>query len=41
MARGKLEQLRLDDLPPWEDALKRYLIEKGHLPIESAVTPAC
>jgi dTDP-4-dehydrorhamnose reductase len=41
LAIGKLEQLGLEDLPPWEDALKRYLIEKGHLPIESAVTPAC
>ena len=31
LARAKLKQLGLEDLPPWEDALKRYLIEKGHL----------
>jgi dTDP-4-dehydrorhamnose reductase len=33
LARTKIEQLAIEDLPLWEDALKRYLIEKGHLRI--------
>jgi dTDP-4-dehydrorhamnose reductase len=31
LAQAKLKQLGIGDLPLWEDALKRYLIEKGHL----------
>jgi dTDP-4-dehydrorhamnose reductase len=31
LARAKLKQLGIEDMPPWDDALKRYLIEKGHL----------
>jgi dTDP-4-dehydrorhamnose reductase len=32
LARPKLKQLGIADLPSWEDALERYLFEKGHLP---------
>lgn len=32
LAAGRLRQRGIADLPLWEDALERYLIEKGHLP---------
>jgi dTDP-4-dehydrorhamnose reductase len=31
LAATKLGQLGIADLPPWESALERYLLEKGHL----------
>jgi dTDP-4-dehydrorhamnose reductase len=31
LAGAKLKQLGIEDMPLWEDGLKRYLIEKGHL----------
>lgn len=36
LKNANLEKLGMDDLRPWPDALKAYLIEKGHLPAGKA-----
>jgi len=36
LKNANLEKLGMDDLRPWPEALKAYLMEKGHLPVGKA-----